>query len=141
MYAEGYPVTEICKITGCNRTSLMEWCLKYKQRGAEGLVDHRGGPRRAKLTPEQTEDVAIKLQQYRPYDLLGPGANSSSGEHWTVEDLSAVMRKWYGVSWKSRSSYHSLLAQSGFSYQRTEKVFKSRRERDVMSFEEQVEKN
>jgi hypothetical protein len=45
------------------------------------------------------------------------------------------------VTWKSRSSYRDLFAQCRFSYQRTEKVYKSRRERDVMDFEEMVEKN
>jgi transposase len=65
--------------------------------------------------------------------------NTRQWQHWTGKTWAAVQR-WYGVSWKSRASYHHLLAQCGYSYQRTEKVYKSRREKDVLEFEAQVEK-
>jgi transposase len=58
-----------------------------------------------------------------------------------VEDLAQAVQRWYGIIWESRTSYHSLFARCGFTYQRTEKVYKSRRERDVAEFETQVEKN
>ena len=141
LYGQGYSVLEICQITGSNRTSLLEWCAKYRERGVEGLRDHRGGPRRSKLTIEQVEKVADRLRQYTPYQLFGPEAHTASGEHWTVPDLVRAIAKWYGVTWQSLSSYRTLFQQCGFSYQRTEKVYKSRREQNVMDFEEQVEKN
>jgi transposase len=141
MYGRGYAVEEIRQITGCSRTSLLEWCAKYRVNGLEGLVDHRGGPHRAKLTGEQVEEVAEKLGTYTPYELFGGEACTASGQHWTVPDLARAIEQWYGVTWKSRSSYRDLFAQCRFSYQRTEKVYKSRRERDVMDFEEMVEKN
>ena len=141
MYGQGYPVEEILQITGCNRTSLMEWCRKYRDQGLERLKDHRGGRHRAKLTLEQIDELSDKLRQYTPYDLFGPEAHTASGQHWTVEDLAHTIQQWYGVTWRGRNSYQALLAQCGFSYQRTEKVYKSRRERDVMDFEELVEKN
>jgi hypothetical protein len=78
---------------------------------------------------------------FRPgYDLFGPEAHTANGQHWTVEDLVRAVQKWYGVSWKTRTSYHQLFEQCGHSYQRTEKVYKSRREREVLEFEAQVEK-
>ena len=140
LYGHGYPVAEILEITSCNRTSLMEWCGKYRQNGVAGLEDHRGGPVRAKLGPEQVVELRERLRQYRPYDLFGPEAHTSSGQHWSVEDLAAAVQRWYGVGWKRRSSYHQLFAQCGYSYQRTEKVYKSRREKDVLEFEALVEK-
>jgi transposase len=141
LYGQGYAVPEICQITGSNRSSLMEWCAKYRERGVDGLPDHRGGPRRSKLTIKQVEEVADKLRQYTPYQLFGPEAHTSSGQHWTVPDLVRAIAQWYGVTWRSLSSYRTLFQQCGFSYQRTEKVYKSRREPNVMDFEEQVEKN
>ena len=81
-----------------------------------------------------------KLHQYRPYDLLGPQSQSASGQHWTVPDLARVVEQTYGVRWQSRTSYHHVFAACGFSYQRTEKVYKSRREREVLEFEAAVEK-
>jgi transposase len=140
MYGCGYPVPEILEVTGSNRTSLMEWCRKFRQGGVASLGEHRGGPARAKLKPEQVAEVREKLRQYRPYDLFGPEAQTANGQHWTVEDLARAVQQWYGVSWKTRTSYHQLFEQCGYSFQRTEKVYKSRREREVLEFEAQVEK-
>lgn len=73
--------------------------------------------------------------------MFGLESHSAGGQHWTVEDLAGAIQGWYGVVFESRSSYHGLFARCGFTYQGTEKVYKSRRERDVMDFEAQVEKN
>ena len=141
LYSQDYPVAEICQITGCHRNSLMEWCRKYRQQGVAGLTDRRGGPHRAKLSAEQLEALRQKLEMYRPHDVFGPESHTVGGQHWTVEDLADAIHRWYGVVFESRSSYHGLFARCGFTYQRTEKVYKSRRERAVMDFEAQVEKN
>lgn len=140
LYGSGYSVVEIIEITGCSRTSLMEWCSKFRQSGVTSLGEHRGGPNGSKLRLDQEAEVRERLHQYCPYDLFGPGAHTASGQHWTVEDLAAAVQRWYGVSWKSRTSYHQLFERCGYSFQRTEKVYKSRRERDVVEFEAQIEK-
>lgn len=140
LYFQGYTVAEICQITGCNRTSLMELCRKFRQHGTEALSDHRGGRHRARLTLAQIEELGDKLRLYTTRDLFGTEAHTVSGQHWTVEDLARAVELWYGVSWQRRSSYTTLFAQRGFTYQRTEKVYKSRRGRDVSNFEAMVEK-
>lgn len=33
LYGTGYSVQQISEITGCSRTSLLEWCQKYKAQG------------------------------------------------------------------------------------------------------------
>jgi len=140
LYSQHYPVDEIRVITGCPRSSLMEWCRKYRQQGVAGLSEHRGGPHRAKLGSAQIDALREKLETYTPRDVMGADTHTASGQHWTVEDLVSAVQHWYGVAWESRSSYHRLFARCGFSYQRTEKVYKSRRERDVLAFEAAVEK-
>ena len=50
LYGEGYPEQEIEQITGCSRTSLMEWCRAYREDHSQGLVDKRAGGNRAKLS-------------------------------------------------------------------------------------------
>lgn len=140
LYGQGYPVDEILKITGSSRSALMQWWRKYGLNGLAGLQDHRGGPQSAKLTPEELADLAEKLRQYRPYDVFGPHCHTASGQHWTVSDLAQAVEKWYGVRWKSRASYPQVLAACGFSYQRAEKVYKSRRADEVLDFEAAVEK-
>jgi len=52
LYGEGYQVSDIEEITGCRRSSLMEWCQDYRKNGVQGLVDKRAGGS-AKLTKLQ----------------------------------------------------------------------------------------
>jgi len=141
LYGEGYPVAEIMQITGCSRTSLMEWCRAYREDHAQGLVDKRAGGNHAKLSKLQIEALQQVLHQYTPKERLGPRASTIDGQFWSVEDLALVVREQYSVEYQSRTSYSQLLHLCGFSYQRTEKVFKSRREAKVADFEEQLEKN
>jgi transposase len=141
LYGLGYKVGDIQAITGCTRSSLMNWVRDYRQVGVAALVDHRQGGNRAKLTAEQIRQVSQRLREYTPRDLLGAETQTSSGQHWTVEDLARAVDQWFGVTWDSRTSYHTVFKQCQFTYQRTEKVFKSRRERDVAEFEARLEKN
>ena len=66
LYAEGYPEAEIEQITGCSRSSLMEWCRAYRADPLQGLVDKRVGGNRAKLSKLQIEAVQQMLHQYTP---------------------------------------------------------------------------
>src|SRR5258708_9953331 len=141
LYGEGYAVSEICHITGCARSSLMEWCDKYLSVGVSGLVEHRGGRRRAKVSLEQLAQIGQALHQYCPRDVLGSQTQTSSGQYWTVEDLARVIERWYRVRFANRRGYHRVFALCRFTYQRSEKVYKSRRAAGVSGFEAQVEKN
>ena len=141
LYGECYSVDEIMQITGCSRTSLMEWCRAYREDHSQGLVDKRAGGNRAKLSKLQIEELQQLLHQYTPKERLGPRASTADGQFWSVEDLALIVREQYGVEYKSRTSYSQLLHVCGFSYQKTEKVFKSRSETKVADFEEQLEKN
>jgi transposase len=141
LYGTGYPVKEIMDITGCSRTSLMEWCQHYRQLGFAALYDHRLGGNHAKLKPAQMAELRVRLQQYTPHDLFGSQTATADGQFWTMEDLQQAVQRWYGVNYQSRSSYYRLFTLCGFSYQHPARVFKSRREADVLQFEERVEKN
>jgi transposase len=141
LYGEGYPEAEIEQITGCSRTSLMEWCRAYRADHSQGLVDKRVGGNRAKLSQLQIEALQQMLHQYTPKERLGRKASTADGQFWTVEDLALVVGERYGVEYQSRTSYSSLLRLCGFSYQKTEKIFKSRSQVKVADFEEQLEKN
>lgn len=141
LYGTGYSGAQTQTLTGCSRASLMHWCHTYRTSGVGGLVDGRIGGNRAKLTPEQRHAVRAKLHQYTPRQLFGSDTATANGQFWTVPDLAHAVQQWYGVTWNSPSSYAALFAACGFTYQRTQKVFKSRREADVVAFEEHLEKN
>jgi len=140
LYGQNRPLAEVLDVAGSCRASLMAWCQKYRAAGLAGLQDRRGGPQAAKLTETQITALRSKLLEYTPYDVLGSQAPPGSGSHWTVLALYLAVEKWFGVTYRSRTSYLNWFAACDFSYQRTEKVFKSRRERQVLEFEAHTEK-
>ena len=71
LYGEGYAEKEIEQITGCSRTSLMEWCRAYRADHSQGLVDHRVGGNSAKLGKMQIEELQQKMINTRPGNCLG----------------------------------------------------------------------
>jgi transposase len=122
LYGEGCAEAEIEKITGCSRTSLMEWCRAYREKKIQGLVDKRIGGNSAKLKKLQVEDLGYRLRQYTPRDLFGP----ESSLYWEVSTLRKAIRKWYQVEYQSYSSYVRLFGACNFSYEKVEKVYKPR---------------
>src|SRR5262245_10932745 len=94
LYGQGYEVQEIMRISGCSRTSLMEWIEKYQKAGVEGLQDHRLGGNSAKLSPEQQRELAERLRSYTPRQLFGPECYSPDGQFWTVPDLQQVLQRY-----------------------------------------------
>ena len=140
LYGTGYPVADIENITGCSRSSLMEWCRAYRQLGVAGLVDKRRGGNRAKLTPNQLERLQNQLETYTPYQLLGAADCYGDGQFWTVPDLAKLVEHQYGVTYRSTTSYRSLFDRCEFSCQRPGTHYRSRNELNVLEFEQQLEK-
>lgn len=141
LYGTDYPTKEVLKITGCSRSTLMDWCRQYRSDGVDGLTDRRAGGNRAKLKLEQLEELRTQLHMYTPSEVFGSLAATPTGQFWTVPDLKRAVKRWYGVSYQSPSSYWRLFHLCGFSYQRPAKVYRSRRPAQVEEFEEQLEKN
>lgn len=141
MYGTGHPVNTILDLVGCNRVTLLKWCRQYSEVGLERLVDQRKGGNHHKLTPAQKADLRERLHQYTPRQVLGEATATAAGAHWTTADLKQVVAKWYQVTYRSSTSYTTLMGESGMSYQRTEAVFKNRSEAQVADFEETLEKN
>jgi len=40
----------------------------------------------------------------------------SHGEFWTVSDLQIMVKTWYGVEYRTESTYRNLLHECGFNY-------------------------
>jgi transposase len=140
LYGMNYAVKTIQEITGCSLRSLLEWVRTYQQAGLDALRDHRLGGNSAKLTPTQRAEVEMHLHQFTPKQILRQ-PYTRDGQFWTIEDLADALAHWFGVRYNSRTSYYNLLRACGFSYQRTEKVFKSQRPLQIADFQETVEKN
>jgi len=104
LYGSGCPVTDIVNITGCSRTSLMEWCQTYTTPGVAGLQDQRRGGNSARLTPAQRAELQTRLHDYTPHQVLGPAAYTSDAQFWTVADVQVGVRQWYAVEYQSPPS-------------------------------------
>lgn len=141
LYGTGHPVDKIIELLGCSRASLLGWCRHYREEGLGGLADKRVGGNHCKLSANQKAEVASRIHRYTPHQILGEATATASGQHWTASDLQTAIYQWYDVKYNSPTSYWLLLGECGLSYQRTEKVFKSRSDFKVADFEEQLEKN
>lgn len=140
LYGLGYPVAQIKDITGCSTASLMDWNRAYKERGVSALLDHRQGGNRAKLTQEQIEAIYNQLHRYTPAQQLGKDACATDGQFWSVSDLAQLLKRDYGVTYRSLTCYYDLLQKCDLSYQRPAKQYKSHSALKVMEFEEALEK-
>lgn len=140
LYGTGHSTQGLLDLIGCSRTSLMEWVQKYQLQGLDGLKDQRRGGNHYKLTPAEKAAIKRQVHQYSPGQLLGDECATSSGAHWTTADLKLWLYRKYEVIYKSSASYWALLTECGLSYQRTEKIFKSKSAFKEADFEEQLEK-
>jgi transposase len=141
LYGLGYDTDEISEITGCSYSSLLRWWREYRTEGVDALQDKRRGGNSARLTAEQWVEVKERMHSYTPAQLFGDQVGSSSGEFWTINDVCHGLEKWYGVVYHSPTSYRTVMARCGFSYQRTERTYRSRSETAIAEFEEEIEKN
>jgi len=126
LYGTNVPVDDILEQVGYSRSTLMNWCAAYKEQGIQGLFDNRNGGNNAKLSKVQVRDLRRRLQGTSPFVEFGRRAATDHGEHWTIEDLYTAVKQWYGVVYDSRSSYHRLFANCGFTYYPEEDAFRPR---------------
>jgi transposase len=141
LYGLGYDASEIGEITGCSYTSLLRWWREYRTAGVAALQDQRRGGNHARLSGTQLAEVQERLHSYRPAQLFGDQVASPDGQFWTLDDLRHGLQVWYGVTYRSLASYRNVLKRCGFSYQRVERIYRSRSERAVADFAAEIEKN
>jgi transposase len=142
-YGSGASMAQIMDISGCAESSIREWVQDYKRGGIMALsAQYAGSAQNAsKLTEAQRAEIRERLQRYRPDQLLSPQVRISTGQFWTVSDLRMMVERWYGVVYADQGSYHTLFHRCAFSYQRAERVYKSRpSETEIADFEAELEK-
>ena len=141
LYGSDVPTAEICRLVQCSDRRIREWTQKYQQAGLQGLKSHWQGENALKLSRQQRADLKQRIQQDRPDQVIAPAVRISHGQFWTVSDLQIVVKTWYGVEYRTTDSYRTLLHECGLSYQRTEKVYRSRPDaQTVADFEAELEK-
>jgi transposase len=140
-YGTGVAMGDIQNVVGTSERTGRRWVHRDLEKGVEGLKPGWTGQNANGLTSEQRAAIKERLQTYRPDQILAPDVRVNRGLFWTVSDLRIAVQQWYGVSYQSADSYHHLLAECGFSYQRTERVYRSRpADVDIAAFEAELEK-
>lgn len=136
LYGTGESVATIQQLTGCGPKTPAQWSRRYRRGGLDALRTQWQGGNANKLTADQRTQLAERLHQSRPIDL-----GLSERDWWTVRDVQTVVQQWYGVRYKDQSRYQALLKASGFTYQRTTKVYRHRPSEQAMAdFEAELEK-
>ncbi len=136
LYGSGIRLGEIQEMVGAGESTIRQWAMAYRASGLAGLRSKWHGKNANKLRDEQREQIKQRLHQYRPVDL-----HLSTREYWTVSDLRIAVQQWFGVIYQDETSYQILLHKSGFSYQRTTKIYRSRpSEAALANFEAELEK-
>lgn len=141
LYGSGLGSGQIRQLVGCGERSIRQWSQRYRQAGLAGLKSQWQGENALKLSRAQRSELKQRLQQSPPDQVISAEVRISQGQFWTVSDLQIVVEGWYGVAYATRDSYHRLLTECGFSYQHTEKVYRSRPgTQTVADFEAALEK-
>jgi transposase len=141
LYGSGTASAEIRRLVCCGERSIRQWSQHYRQGGLAGLKSHWQGENALKLSRAQRAELKQRLHNTQPDQIIQAEVRISQGQFWTVSDLQVVIQQWYGVEYATRDSYQRLLEESGFSYQRTEKVYRSRPDaQTVADFEAELEK-
>jgi transposase len=125
LYGTGERVDAIQKLVGCGPASPRQWAIEYRRGGLEALKSRWAVGNAKKLSDEHRQDLFEKREQYSPEQVTAPAVRVEGGIFWTVSDLAIVVAQWYGVTYRSPTSYRNLLHASGLSYQKVEKVYRS----------------
>ena len=131
LYGSGRKLHDIMDMVSCGESSVRIWAMTYTREGLEGLLSgYEGSAQNARKLSQEQEAQLCELEACR-----------GAGQFWTVDTVQAVVEKWYGVTYAYIGSYRNLLHRCGFSYQRSEQVYKSRPSAvAVADFEAELEK-
>jgi transposase len=99
LYGMGEAVPTIQQLVGCGPLSPRQWAIRYKRGGLEALRVRWATGNANKLTDVQRAELAEKLQQCTPDQVLAPDVRVEQGSFWTVSDVQIVVKRWYGVTY------------------------------------------
>jgi transposase len=141
LYGTGEAVATIQKLVGCGPVSPRQWAIKYRRGGLAALRTNWATQNACKLSAQQRADLATKLAHYTPDQVIALDVRVERGVFWTVSDLQIVVEQWYGVTYRSETSYRTLLHACDLSYQKAEKVYRSQpNAARLAAFEGELEK-
>lgn len=135
LLSKGYKRKDVQDILGISKQALGDWVTKYHKYGLEGIKDKPHPGNHHKLTNKQKQTIKDILTTQSP-QLAG-----LDGRFWNTEQLAKLVKKNFGVTYRSNDSYYRLFAFCGFSYHNPDKVNNRQRLSTKKQFEEQLKKD
>lgn len=135
LLSEEYQRSEISAIIGKSRHAIGLWVTAYNKNGIEGLREKRTTGNHKKLAKDQKDSLARIVKSETPKEY------GYQGKFWTAELLKKLVKKEYGVTYKSMTSYRNLFSYAGFSFHKPEKVNKNQKPHMRKRFEQDIKKN
>jgi transposase len=94
LYGSGVSTRHIAEVVGCGTGSARQGAMRYRQGGVEGRRSHWQGGNANKLTAQQRADLAVRLEQYRPDQVIAAELRLERGTFWSGSDLRIVAQQW-----------------------------------------------
>lgn len=107
---DGMTFTEAARAAGMERQALGDAVKRYNAEGIAGLIDPPRGGRPRRLTPEQEAELSQTI-------LEGPDPEVDGLSAYTLDDLCAIVKSRFGVSYTDRGMSR-LIKRLGFSRQK-----------------------
>lgn len=121
----GFKVKDICSVLEVSDSFVSKWKVVYENKGAEGLrLHYKGGPKF--LTDAQQKEIFSYLKDKPCYSL---------------EELMDLLKRRYGIVYRSKQSYYDLLKEAGLSWHRTRVASQNKEAGIVPLKREKIKKN
>jgi len=117
---QGVSIEFIEKITKLGRSQIFKHRASYLKSGLKAIEDKRKGNPKRILSNFQIKEVARVIREESPRSY---GYDS---DFWVTSILADLIKRTYGVIYKSKTSYHLLFKQAKFSYHLPGKIYKNR---------------
>lgn len=127
---------EVSELLDCGINSMREWLTLYYKGGIKALkLKKQNKPTRWFLSQDQKASAVDIIKTKTPKDF---GLES---DFWSIKALRRVVKKAYGVEYKSDTSYRQLLYAAGFSYHKPVKKNAKQQEGMKEQFRQKLKKS
>jgi transposase len=123
MVKQGLSYRQIAEFLAVSIGFISGCCRRYQAQGVEGLKLKYWGTQ-GYLNPEQKQQIYQWLNQK---------------DYWTIEEVIAYIEDEYGVVYRSRQSYYTLLSEAGFSWKRSAPTHPDKDEEQVAQKKKEIE--
>lgn len=131
---EGRSRRDVAEFFDVNVKTLDKWQRKFKVSGVDGLRDRPQRGNNRLLSREQKDEISSKINSNKPEEL------GLEGKFWNIPKLKQLVKREYGVVYRSPVSYQKLFKYCGFTFHKPVKVNKKRKDGMRRRFEEVLKK-